>query len=278
MKLPFIIIFDLDVIIGDTSFILNEYHLLNIIHMNCKIDNILNSCITKYDLTEELESGLLRSNFKDFIEFVKNKYKTVEFYIYSTHNSKWINSGIIDNIEKTANITVNKPLLLSISSIENILELITTQLILKYPSIKSQKNKDFIIQNQLLFFNSYKNETFSKLQIIPYSYNYYLYYNLYNKCITKYKINEDYFNNKEVLKFFEKKSYPIYNKNGSFYQQDLQLQIIIDLKHRRENELNNDGLKDTYFNDLMLILKRKRDLKIDDKTITKINEKLNKIE
>ena len=278
MKLPFIIIFDLDVIIGDTSFILNEYHLLNIIHMNCKIDNILNSCINKYDLTEELESGLLRSNFKDFIEFVKNKYKTVEFYIYSTHNSKWINSGIIDNIEKTANITINKPLLLSISSIENILELITTQLILKYPSIKSQKNKDFIIQNQLLFFNSYKNETFSKLQIIPYSYNYYLYYNLYNKCITKYKINEDYFNNKEVLKFFEKKSYPIYNKNGSFYQQDLQLQIIIDLKHRRENELNNDGLKDTYFNDLMLILKRKRDLKIDDKTITKINEKLNKIE
>jgi len=278
MKLPFIIIFDLDVIIGDTSFILNEYHLLNIIHMNCKIDNILNSCINKYDLTEELESGLLRTNFKDFIEFVKNKYKTVEFYIYSTHNSKWINSGIIDNIEKTANITVNKPLLLSISSIENILELITTQLILKYPSIKSQKNKDFIIQNQLLFFNSYKNETFSKLQIIPYSYNYYLYYNLYNKCITKYKINEDYFNNKEVLKFFEKKSYPIYNKNGSFYQQDLQLQIIIDLKHRRENELNNKDLKDTYFNDLMLILKRKRDLKIDDKTITKINEKLNKIE
>ena len=269
MKLPYIFIFNIDkTIIGDL------YSLYNIIK---KINDNDNDNDKIYRI-EEFKEKFIRPNFKDFIEFVKNKYKTVEFYIYSTHNSKWINSGIIDNIEKTANITINKPLLLSISPIENILELITTQLISKYPSIKLQKNKDFIIQNQLLFFNSYKNETFSKLQIIPYSYNYFPYYNLYHKFITKYKINEEFSNNKEVLKFFEKNSYPIYNKNGSNYQQDLQLQILIDLKNRRENELNNKGLKDTYFNDLMVILKRKRDLKIDDKTITKINEKLNKIE
>ena len=84
MRLPFIFIFNLDVIIGNTNYIIHEYKILNIIHKQCKTNNILNKCIDKYDITEELENGLLRPYFKDFIEFVKNKFKNVEFYIYSS--------------------------------------------------------------------------------------------------------------------------------------------------------------------------------------------------
>ena len=39
----------------------------------------------------------------------------------------------------------------------------------------------------------------------------------------------------------------------------------------------NKDLKDTYFKDLMELMKKKRDLKFNDKTITKINQKFNKV-
>ena len=279
MKLPYIFIFDLDVIIGDTYFNRFEYNLLNIIHKQCKIDNILNKCIDKYDLTEELENGLLRPNFKDFIEFIRNKFKTVEFYIYSSnHNNKWVNSGIITDIEKIANIKFNKPYLIQIPSFVEILILITTDIISKYPSFKIQKNKDIVFQNQLLFFNSRNNEDYSKLQIIPpQKYNYYQYYSIFDKFINKYEFKEEVFDNKEILDYFEENKIPIYNKNGSKYQQDLQCQLILDLHKRRLNEINIKDIKDTYFNDLMILLKKKRTLNFDDKTIRKINDKFIKI-
>jgi hypothetical protein len=279
MKLPYIFIFDLDVIIGDTYFNRFEYNLLNIIHKQCKIDNILNKCIDKYDLTEELENGLLRPNFKDFIEFIRNKFKTVEFYIYSSnHNNKWVNSGIITDIEKIANIKFNKPYLIQIPSFVEILILITTDIISKYPSFKIQKNKDIVFQNQLLFFNSRNNEDYSKLQIIPpQKYNYYQYYSIFDKFINKYEFKEEVFDNKEILDYFEENKIPIYNKNGSKYQQDLQCQVILDLHKRRLNEINIKDIKDTYFNDLMILLKKKRTLNFDDKTIRKINDKFIKI-
>ena len=279
MKLPYIFIFDLDVIIGNTNFIIHEYNILNIIHKKCKTNNILNKCIDKYDITEELENGLLRPNFKDFIEFIKNKFKNVEFYIYSSiHNNKWINSGIITDIEKTANIKFNKPYLIQIPSFDELLNLITVDIISKYPSFKIQKNKDLVFENQLLFFNSTNNDKYSKLQIIPdKDYDYISYYSLYMKFINKYDLNEDIFDNKEIIEYLDNNFIPFYYKNGDKYQQDLQLQLIKDLWWRRKTEINNKDLKDTYFNDLMELMKKKRDLKFNTKTITKINEKFNKV-
>jgi hypothetical protein len=61
MKLPFIFIFDIDnTIIGNISHQLNEYEILELINP---------SLIKNYDITEDLKFGLLRPNFKDFIEF-----------------------------------------------------------------------------------------------------------------------------------------------------------------------------------------------------------------
>lgn len=279
IKLPYIFIFNLDVIIGNTDFIMHEYNILNIIHKYCKINNILNKCIDKYDITEELENGLLRPNFKAFIEFIKNKFKNIEFYIYSSiHDNKWINSGIITDIEKTANIKFNKPYLIQIPTFDELLSLITTDLISKYPSFKVQKNKDFVFENQLLFFNSTNNDKYSKLQIIPdKSYDYSLYYNLNTKFIEKYELKEDIFDNKEILEYLDYDFIPFCNKYGSKYQQDLQLQLIKDLWWRRKTEIKNKDLKDTYFKDLMELMKKKRDLKFNDKTITKINQKFNKV-
>jgi len=74
------------------------------------LQNILNNCITKINITDDLINGLLRPYFKDFIDFIKNKYKTVEFYIYyPDYNTRLINNGIITDIEKVSNIHFNKP-------------------------------------------------------------------------------------------------------------------------------------------------------------------------
>ena len=63
-----IFIFNIDkTIIGDL------YSLYNIIK---KINDNDNDKIYRI---EELKEKFIRPNFKDFIEFVKNKYKTVEF-------------------------------------------------------------------------------------------------------------------------------------------------------------------------------------------------------
>lgn len=272
MKLPFIFIFDLDVILGNTNFILKEYELLNIIHKKCKIDNIFNKCIDKYDLTDELEEGLLRPNFTNFIQFITNKFNNVEFYIYSSnYSNKWINSGIITNIEKISNIKINKPYLIQLLSFDVIISSIISSIISKYPSLKSNKNIETVINNQLLFFNSTQNNNYSKLQIIPKIYNYNTYYNFHEKFINKYNINIDSFDNDEVLRFYDDNFLPIYNNNGTIFQKDIQLNLIIDLWWRRTTELNNDFKLDTFFKDLIILFKKKVNLKFDTKTIIKLN-------
>ena len=257
MKLPFIIIFDLDVIIGDTSFILNEYHLLNIIHMNCKIDNILNSCIDKYDLTEELESGLLRPNFKDFIEFVKNKYKTVEFYCIFDNDNKYDLNIIVDRIEKYSNIKFNKPYFNNNNNnndtdtdneddnkiiLSNLYDIIINDLISKYQSLKSQKNKEYVFNNQILYIDYIAEniKDFPQKQILCPKYNYKLYY----------------------------------EHNFKIYENDIIYQSILNLIMEKYSEITIKHMNDNFFNNLIAILKKDKNLIIDNNKIKTINEKL----
>jgi hypothetical protein len=271
MKLPFIFIFDINSIIGNLEYVIEEFEILKIIHKNCKIENILNNCITKINITDELINGLLRPYFKDFIDFIKNKYKTVEFYIYSpNYSTRFINNGIIADIEKVSNIHFNKPYILNL--LDDTINLIFSNLISKYPSLKIAKNKSFVIENQLLYFSNNINKTFENIQLITPKYDYKYYYDIKLKIINKYLIKEDVFNNKEVLDYFDDNCIPIYNKNGTLEQQDNQIQIMLELYLLRKLEINNKNINDTYFNNVILLLKKKRNLKINKLTIAKINE------
>lgn len=271
MKLPYIFVFNLKTIISIDTNIIYEYNILKIIHKFCKMDNIINKCIDKYDFTEELEKGLLRPNFKDFIDFLKKKFINIEFYISSLPNQNdiFLNGGIISNIETLANMKFNKPYLNNYNTIDNLFKIIIDNLSSKYPSL--QKNKEYVLQNQLILFDI---DNIEHNKLLSPVYNYSVYYDIKSKLLNKYGLKEDIFDNKEVLNYFSNKDLVIYNKNGSIYQQDMQLQLLLELYYIRQAEINNKNIKDTYFNDLIMILKRKR--KFDDKTFISINDKINK--
>lgn len=271
MKLPYIFVFNLKTIISIDTNIIHEYNILKIIHKFCKMDNIINKCIDKYDFTEELEKGLLRPNFKDFIDFLKKKFINIEFYISSLPNQNdiFLNGGIISNIETLANMKFNKPYLNNYNTFDNLFKIIIDNLSSKYPSL--QKNKEYVLQNQLILFDI---DNIEHNKLLSPVYNYSVYYDIKSKLLNKYGLKEDIFDNKEVLNYFSNKDLVIYNKNGSIYQQDMQLQLLLELYYIRQAEINNKNIKDTYFNDLIMILKRKR--KFDDKTFISINDKINK--
>ena len=186
MKLPYIFIFNIDkTIIGDL------YSLYNIIK---KInDNDNDNDNDKIYRIEELKEKFIRPNFKDFIEFVKNKYKTVEFYcIFDNDNNndndnKYDLNIIVDRIEKYSNIKFNKPYFNDNDNdndndnkiiLSNLYDIIINDLISKYPSLKSQKNKEYVFNNQILYIDYIAEniKDFPQKQILCPKYNYKLYY------------------------------------------------------------------------------------------------------
>jgi hypothetical protein len=273
MKLPFIFIFDIDnTIIGNIGHQNNEYKILELINP---------SLIKNYDITEDLKFGLLRPNFKDFIEFIKNKYKNVEIYVYTNSSYLWTNNVVIHNIEKVIECKINEPYFTRDDSnnhnklLGNIYDNIIDNLISKYLLLKQDKYKEYVFQNQLVFIDDIKDnlKDYPQKQILCPKYNYRDCYDIKANLINKLQIEEIEFEKKEVLDYFNDKWIPIYSTNGSIYQQDKIYQHILQLLLVRKTELlNND---DNFFKSLISILEKEEKLILDDKMILNINEKLN---
>lgn len=275
MKLPFIFIFDIDgTIIGYIHQQILEWELLNIID---------NSLINKFDITEDLNNGMLRPYFKEFIDFINKKYKNVEIFVYTNSTFKWATYGIIPNIQKTINNKINKPYFTRNDSnssqklLGNLYDTIIEQLISKYPSLKLDKNKEFVFKNQLVFIDDIKDnlKDYPQKQILCPEYNYIDIYDIKNRLIDKYDIKEEAFDNEIVFNFFEEKRLPFYNKKGSIYQQDKYFQELLELRLLRKKEVLN--IEDTFFKSLITIMDEEKTMKLDDNIIKNINEKLNKI-
>ena len=275
MKLPYIFIFDIDnTIIGDIHHQIIEYNLL---------ENINTLLIKDYDITDILNNGMLRPYFKDFIDFIYKKYKNVEIYVYTNSSFEWINYGLIDNIQKSINYKINKPYFTRDDSnyykklLGNLYDNIINSLIAKYPSLKSQKNKEFVFKNQIVFIDDIKNnlKDYPQKQILCPEYNYIDVYDMKTRLINKYNINEDIFDKEIVLSLFENNYLPLYNKNGSIYQQDKSYQELLRLRLLRKQEINN--INDTFFKNLISILDEDKTLILNDDTIKNINDKLNNI-
>ena len=275
MKLPYIFIFDIDnTIIGDIHHQIIEYNLL---------ENINTLLIKDYDITDILNNGMLRPYFKDFIDFIYKKYKNVEIYVYTNSSFEWINYGLIHNIQKSINYKINKPYFTRDDSnyykklLGNLYDNIINSLIAKYPSLKSQKNKEFVFKNQIVFIDDIKNnlKDYPQKQILCPKYNYIDVYDMKTRLINKYNINEDIFDKEIVLSLFENNYLPLYNKNGSIYQQDKSYQELLRLRLLRKQEINN--INDTFFKNLISILDEDKTLILNDDTIKNINDKLNNI-
>jgi hypothetical protein len=227
---------------------------------------------------------MLRPYFKDFIDFIYKKYKNVEIYVYTNSSFEWINYGLIDNIQKSINYKINKPYFTRDDSnyykkklLGNLYDIIINSLIAKYPSLKSQKNKEFVFKNQIVFIDDIKNnlKDYPQKQILCPEYNYIDVYDMKTRLINKYNIGEDVFDKEIVLSLFENDYLPLYNKNGSIYQQDKSYQELLRLRLLRKQEINN--INDTFFKNLISILDEDKTLILNDDTIKNINDKLNNI-
>ena len=270
-KLPYIFILDIDnTIIGNVNNCINESIILDYIFKYCKMNNIIANCDKKIDIIDELNEGLLRPYFIDFINFIKSKYKNIEIYLYTNSAYFWINnSGFIDNIEKIVKIKFNKPYFTRENALDrqkllgNLYDIIIDKIVKKYPLLKIDKNKKKVFDSQLVFIDDIPNnlKDYPDKQIVCPEYNYYPYYNIKEKIIKKYNINPQIFDNKEILTVFESQDIPIYNENGSVYQKDIEFFNIHEiLKIRYSQILINSTLNDTFFKDLITILDKNKNL------------------
>ena len=283
-KLPYIFILDLDnTIIGNANIYAQESMILDFIFKYCKINNIIGNCKKKIDIIDELNEGLLRPYFSDFINFIKKKYIDVEIFVYSKGGYTYIYGGIMENIEKITKIKFNKPYFTRNDStngyklLGNIIDEIFIQLIKKYPLLKIDENKKKVFNNQLVFIDDIPEnlKDYKEKQIVCPKYNYEPYYNIKEKIINKYNVDPSVFDNKDILDYFEKYYIPIYNQNGSIKQKDMEYFNLLQIKNIRHDELlSNETLNDTFFKDLISILNKNKTIRKFDK-IDDINKELN---
>jgi hypothetical protein len=256
MKLPYIFIFNIDkTIIGD---LYSLYNIIKNININ---DNDNDNDNDKIYRIEEFKEKFIRPNFKDFIKFVKNKYKTVEFYCIFDNDNKYDLNIIVDRIEKYSNIKFNKPYFNNNNNnnnnnndtdtdneddnkiiLSNLYDIIINDLISKYQSLKSQKNKEYVFNNQILYIDYIAEniKDFPQKQILCPKYNYKLYY----------------------------------EHNFKIYENDIIYQSILNLIMEKYSEITIKHMNDNFFNNLIAILKKDKNLIIDNNKIKTINEKL----
>jgi hypothetical protein len=287
-KLPFIIIFDIEkTLIGDTNNLATEYYLLEFIFNNCKKKSINTKCLNTdiLNMEDELKNGLLRPFAKEFITFCNKKFKNVEVFFYTDYSYKFTNNIIGKNIEKALNIKVNRPFFTienynyNKKSLVNIYPLIIKSLLKKYPLMKDENITKYILNNRTIYIDDIKDNlnSYTERQLVCPEYEYYPYYDIYEKLINKYNIDPKIFDDKEILKYMDDKEIFIYNKNGNVHQQNRECINLANIHNKKYYDIYNLKKKDdTYFKDLITELSKKS---VSDDCISKgniiaINKKL----
>ena len=287
-KQPFIIIFDIDqTIIGNVIMQSKENNLLEYIFNTCKKKGINNECQNiDLDMQGELKNGLLRPYVREFITFCDKKFKNVEVFFYTNSNYKWTNKILGKSIEKALNIKINRPFFTRENSmthdlkksLANVYPLIIKSLVKKYPYMKDEKNTEYILNNRTIFIDDIKNNiiSYTNRQLVCPEYDYFFYYDIYEKLITKYKMDPKIFNDKKILKYMEENDIYIYNKNGSAFQKNKDYVSIANMYKTKHSQLSTELSKetDTYFKDLITKLSKKSvsDDYLSNKDIVAINK------
>lgn len=287
-KHPFIIIFDIDqTIIGNVIMQSKENNLLEYIFNTCKKKGINNECQNiDLDMQGELKNGLLRPYVREFITFCDKKFKNVEVFFYTNSNYKWTNKILGKSIEKALNIKINRPFFTRENSmthdlkksLANVYPLIIKSLVKKYPSMKYENNTEYILNNRTIFIDDIKNNiiSYTNRQLVCPEYDYFFYYDIYEKIITKYKMDPKIFNDKKILKYMEDNDIYIYNKNGSAFQKNKDYVSIANMYKTKHSQLSTELSKetDTYFKDLITKLSKKSvsDDYLSNKDIVSLNK------
>lgn len=245
-KLPFILVLGVDnTIIGNYRNCVIEYNVIERIFKECIHEN--NTLPTKcqniiIDLQDELCSGgLLRPYMKEFMTFCYHKFTNLEVFLYS-HTASWISP----QIEKALKIKVNKTIL---TDRDTLFADIKKALDKRYPLFRNETHAQKVFTQQTLFIDC--NGTHPRQIICP-KYSFEVYYNIPTKIVAKYNLPLNCFDRKDILEYIESRNIPIYNPNGSIYQQNKNHYMLEYLLLSKSTELSNSELKpDTFFLDMI---------------------------
>ena len=288
-KLPFIIIFDIDLtIIGNIDIVMKELVFLEYLYNVCKKKGINTKCpsMDLIDIQDVLKDGLLRPNVSDFINFCDTKFKNIEVFFYTNSGYSWTNDFLGKKLEQALKIKINRPFftrensmnLTMKKSLANIYPTIIGSLAKRYPSLNDGDIAEYVMNNRMIFIDDIKDNIFAytNRQVVCPAYNYTPYYEIYEKCITKYKIDPQIFNDKEILKYMSDNSILIYNNNGNAWQQSKEYIAISNMYYTKHAEISKIKNADTYYKDLIAELSKKSisGERLTDKNIIMLNNKL----
>jgi hypothetical protein len=290
-KLPFIIVLDIDnTIIGAVNQLSKEREVLEFIYNLCK-KNKQDKCVSvnSIDMQKELKDGLLRPYINEFLHFCDKKFKNIEVFFYTNSAYNYTNTFLATNVDKALKFRVNKPyftrensMIINGStkkSLVNIFPFIVKSLSKRYPSIKSEKMLDYIINNRFIFIDDIPSNTFEyeNRQLVCPKYEYRYYHDIPEVLIKKYNVNPELFNNRLVLEYLNSTSIPIYNKNGNVHQCNKEFVELSKEQQRKYSEVSK--VNDEYFKDLIKELSKKsvNNISISDNNISKINNKFKNI-
>ncbi len=279
IKLPNIFIFDIDnCIIGNIKYQIIEYEFLELIKTNCESKYINKECLKKINFVKNLKQGLLRPYFKEFIKFIKKKYKNVEIYVYTNSTYTWTHNGLVSNIEKASNIKFNKPYFTRENSnmdmsksLLNVYKIIINKLKYKYPKLNEKKNILEVFNNRLIFIDNIRDNLadYPNKQLTCPDYNYTKPYNIISKLKRKYNIKnkilkdlkiENFIRNTIEIPYIDKKI------NNKKYKKDKKIEW------NYIKMVDTNVKKDTFFLKLIKIMKKK-DNKLNIENIKDFNTK-----
>lgn len=290
-KLPFIIIFDIDLtIIGNIDIVMKELVFLEFLYNVCKKKGINAKCpsMDLIDIQDVLKDGLLRPNVSEFINFCNKRFMNAEVFFYTNSGYSWTNDFLGKKIEQTLKIKINRPFftrensmnLTMKKSLANIYPTIIRSLAKRYPLLNAASGDiaEYVLNNRTIFIDDIKDNIFAytNRQVVCPAYNYTPYYDIYDKCITKYKIDPQIFNDKEILKYMSDNSILIYNNNGNAWQQSKEYIAISNMYYTKHAEISKIKNADTYYKDLIVELSKKSisGERLTDKNIIMLNNKL----
>jgi len=265
MKCPYIFIFDIDnAIIGDVYYIVREYQInKNIIDLNNDIKPM------KLDFTDDMKKGLLRPGFADFINFCKKKYKKCEFYVYTKSAYHWVFGGLVESIEKEANIKFNKPYFTR----EDTIPYKGKSIKILVDHIKNKYKLKEVINDNIIFIDDIENNTTTyknrqikcpKYENIIYRDVYQNLTNLYGEKIIKTNDIENIFVEHCELPYYNEKSKNILSNSKDYFE-------LLNITNKKHAELHNIKYK----NDMFFATLIKNLTNLSDKNISRINKLLN---
>lgn len=270
-KLPNIFIFDIDeTIIGNIQYIVNEWSINKVLNDQRRVN------VYKCDFTKELNEGLLRPYFVDFVKYIKKNFSPCELFLYTTSSYGWTNGPLVKNIEKACGFRFNKPYFTrenrvgSLKSITEIFDDILSTIKSKkmYNNEYLEKNKDKILRENIVFIDDrrYNLTGMKNRHIVCPVYSYKPYRDIYNNMLSIY--GEDIVYNETTKDKFDEYNVPYKSPNGSVTDKDDVFFNLFSSMCIRECELYQQESKDdVFFKVLMDNLKH-----LDDRTIKKINK------